>query len=108
MKKAIFTLTLCSIFGFAVNATVRTVSNDPKAPAQYTGIQAAITASSNGDTIMVYGSATHYGNITLEREIVLIGAGYWNSYGQQSYINQLYLRGAGALSASNSVANDSN
>jgi hypothetical protein len=90
------------MFSMASFATVRTVSNDPKAPAQYNSINTAIQASSNGDTILVYGSGIGYGNITIDREIVLIGAGYKNPYGGNTSLQYLNLNGAGALSASNS------
>ena len=89
MKKVIFTLTLFGVVALSTNATVRTVSNDPKAPAQYTSIDAAIQASSAGDTIMVYGSATIHNSVTVDREIVLIGAGYNNPYGPESTITYL-------------------
>jgi len=93
MKKVIFSLTLFCILAVNAHATVRTVSNDPKAPAQYTSIQTAINNSLDGDTIMVYGSATVYPDITVDREIVMIGAGYRNPYGSNSTINNVYLDG---------------
>lgn len=102
MKKAIFTLAMFGILAAGTNATVRTVSNDPKAPAQYTSINTAVQEASNGDTIMVYGSATTYGSVTIDRKIVLIGAGYNNPYGNNSLLDYLYLNGNGALSASHS------
>jgi hypothetical protein len=52
---------------------------------------------------MVYGSATSYGNVTVDREIVLIGAGYNNPYGPGSTIGTLNLDGQAIVgfSASN-------
>lgn len=104
MKKFLFALFLLCLIVVNAHATVRTVSNDPKAPAQYTSIQTAINASVGGDTVMVYGSATSYGNITVDREIVLIGSGYRNPYGSNSTISNLYLDGKAIVgfSASNS------
>ena len=102
MKKTITTLVLSGIIVLSIHATVRTVSNDPKAPAQYTNINDAIAASSNGDTILVYGSTSTYGSVTIDREIVLIGAGYSNPYGANSTIDYLNLNAVGALSASHS------
>lgn len=61
---------------FAVQATVRTVSNSVGQPAQFTTIQPAITASSPGDTIYVMGSNVQYAGISIDRQITLIGAGY--------------------------------
>jgi hypothetical protein len=64
-----------------VNAAVRTVNNStamPGNPGQYTTINAAITASATGDTILVAGSANSYdaGGITFSKRICLLGAGY--------------------------------
>ena len=54
-------------------AIVRTVSNNPSSPGQYTSIQAAIDASGlTGDTIMVAGSATSYGDMTIGKKLVLV------------------------------------
>jgi len=102
MKKVNFTLALIGIFVLSAHATIRTVSNDSRAPAQYTSINTAIQESNSGDTILVYGSSTGYGNITIDRKIVLIGAGYNNPYGANSSLSYLNLNGAGALSASHS------
>jgi hypothetical protein len=74
-KKAILVLVLL----FAINktqATVITVSNAPNSPAQYTDLQLAINAANNGDTIYVSGSLISYGNITVDKQLVLIGTGF--------------------------------
>src|SRR5690606_10448802 len=43
---------------------------------QYTSAQDAIDAASPGDTIYIHGSTTSYGDITLNKRLVIIGAGY--------------------------------
>lgn len=91
MKKSITLLTILAIAILNVNATVRTVSNNPDIPAQYTNLQAAIDASAAGDTILVSGSATSYGDVTIRKKLVLFGAGYNNPYGYNTIINSLYL-----------------
>jgi hypothetical protein len=63
---------------------VRTVSNNPDIPAQYNSLQATIDAASAGDTILVAGSASSYGNITIGKKLVVYGAGYNNPYGYNS------------------------
>ena len=77
--------------GIMVNATVRTVSNHPQHPAQYTSINTAIQSSNPGDTVLVFGSGWNYsyGNVTIDRKIVLIGAGYNNPNGDLSRIGTL-------------------
>jgi len=54
-----------------------TVSNNPNAVAQYTDIPPAIAAASPGDTIYVGGSPNSYSNFTIDRKLVIIGAGFW-------------------------------
>jgi len=98
------TCTLFSIFAFLFSfvsqATVRTVSNDPNNPAQYASIPAAITAANPGDTIYVepttviiqngtvQNAGTNYGNITINKRIVLIGSGF-NPAKDNAYISTL-------------------
>lgn len=102
MKNLISTLAFLCILAISAEASVWTVSNDSKAPAQFTSINAAIQAASSGDTILVYGSSGGYGTVDIDRQIVLIGAGYRNPYGPNTIINRLNFHdGAGALSASN-------
>jgi len=59
-----------------LNAAVHTVSNEPGYPAQYTTIADAIAAASAGDTLLITGSATNYGNVTVNKQLTLIGVGY--------------------------------
>jgi len=68
-----------------LKATTRTVSNDPASPAQYHNLQTAVNASSPGDTLLIGPSLQYkygynwytqsYGSITLNFNLVLIGAG---------------------------------
>lgn len=77
MKKKLL-IGICAL-GIAAqtSATVITVSNNPNSPGQYTDLQAAADAASNGDTLLVAGSATSYGNLTVnDKEIHLVGVGY--------------------------------
>lgn len=72
------------IFSFAVIllslqsfATIRTVSNSPLNLAQFNTIQAAIDASSPGDTVYVHGSLNQYANFTItNKQLVIIGPGW--------------------------------
>jgi len=74
--------------GLSARATTRTVNNTtlPVNPGQYSTVGAAIGASSAGDTIIVAGSASpyDYSAITLDRPLVLLGAGY-NPQGANRY-----------------------
>jgi hypothetical protein len=57
-------------------ATVRTVSNDPAYPAQFTDIQNAIYSSNPGDTIYVQGSSYYYSYFSLFFNLTIIGPGF--------------------------------
>ncbi len=91
MKKFFILFAILAIAILNVNAVVRTVSNNPDIPAQYNNLQTAIDASAAGDTILVSGSATSYGTITIRKKLVLFGAGYNNPYGDNCLITYLYL-----------------
>src|SRR5678815_4149484 len=65
--------------GLCINvfATVRTVSNNPTALAQFNTIQDAVNASVNGDTIYVHGSPTPYPGFTIQdKRLTIIGPGW--------------------------------
>ncbi|MBX2897453.1 MAG: hypothetical protein KF763_18570 [Cyclobacteriaceae bacterium] len=87
-------------------ATVRTVSNNPTRPAQFTTFAAAQSASVNGDTIYIYGSPFQYPAISINKRLVIIGAGYNpnNQFGQPTNIANIDLfRDTGVNNATGSV-----
>jgi hypothetical protein len=102
----LFILSIFSSIENRANATVITVSNNPvdSASAMYSNLQAAIDAASPGDTIYVSGSPTGYGNISIYKQLTLIGAGYNsnNQFGYKSELHDVTLRGVGLPSPSNS------
>ena len=76
MKKVYLFFAFCVQMVVSVNATVRTVSNDPNKPAQYTSPIVALDASTAGDTLYVYGSPNDYGDLIINKSITIIGAGF--------------------------------
>ncbi len=60
-------------------ATVRTVNNYITNSAQFSTVQPAITASATNDTIYLHGSPVSYGDFTITKRLVIIGAGYYLS-----------------------------
>lgn len=99
----LFTFLFCSV---PLLAAVRTVSNNPTRPAQYTTFDAAQTASGVGDTIYVYGSPFTYAEIVVRKRLVLIGAGYApnNQFGQPTTVNGLtFFRDTGSNNATGTV-----
>lgn len=80
-----------TIYSFA---TIRTVSNDPQNPAQFTKIQDAVNAALAGDTIYVNASVTIYSeNVSITKRLVLIGGGYKssNQLNYKTIVNRLAL-----------------
>src|SRR5436190_19436564 len=72
-----FFLLLMTLTCIYVNATIRTVSNTPATLAQFSTIQAAVDASSSGDTIYVHGSPNVYASFTItNKQLVIIGPGW--------------------------------
>lgn len=77
MKTKIIFFTTALILSYLVEAqNVITVDNSVGSNAQYSDLQSAISASSNGDTIYVHPSEINYGNITIDKELTLIGFGH--------------------------------
>jgi hypothetical protein len=74
--KQFFSL-ICLLAMFNAQATVRTVSNFPATLAQFNTIQAAVDASTAGDTVYVHGSPNQYSSFDLiNKRLVVIGPGW--------------------------------
>jgi hypothetical protein len=97
--KQIF-LSILIFSAVAVQATVRTVSNEPSSMAQYNNIQAAVDASSPGDTIYVHGSDTMYPTFTITgKRLTIIGPG-WSPIRafapKRARVEAMHINGAGS------------
>jgi hypothetical protein len=76
MKKVCyFTAVLFGSF-YCSFGTVRTLCNMPYSPGQYTDFFNAQAFSAPGDTIYVHGSNINYGDIFVDRPLVIIGTGH--------------------------------
>ncbi|MFZ4635344.1 MAG: hypothetical protein ACOYNO_14155 [Saprospiraceae bacterium] len=64
---------LCACFA---HATTFTLNNNNPSPGQYTTFDAAQTAASSGDTILVHASPNSYDVITFTKSLTLIGPGH--------------------------------
>jgi len=93
MEKIITFFSLLIGIAAVTYGTVRTVSNNPDIPAQYSSLQAAIDDASleEGDTILVAGSPTSYGDINVNKKLVIYGAGYNNPYGNNTIVDDIRL-----------------
>ena len=74
-KKVALIFSLIFITTGLIAATI-TVDNKVNSGAMYTSLSDAIAAAESGDTILVAGSPTNYGSITINKELILIGNGY--------------------------------
>jgi len=78
MKKTLLMVALAAVCGMA-QAKILRVNNTTSSGAPYTKVDDALTAAEVGDTIMMDGSNDSYGNITINKKVVLMGPGYWRS-----------------------------
>ena len=81
MKKTVL-IFAAALITSAAQATILRVSNVANSGAPYTDIPAAISAATEGDTIMVDGSITKYSSSTtlvINKKVVLMGPGYWRT-----------------------------
>ncbi|MBW6513210.1 MAG: hypothetical protein K0B87_00420 [Candidatus Syntrophosphaera sp.] len=75
MKAAFFVVLL--IAAGALAGTVHIVNNTPDTDPDFTTLSAAYTAAAPGDTLYICGSLTSYGDLNLQKQLTLIGAGYF-------------------------------
>jgi hypothetical protein len=92
MKNKIYLTVLLIAFvaGHIQAQTIRRVSNALGAGAPYTTIQDALAAAVNGDIILVEGSPTTYGPISLTKQVTIQGPGYFldQNTGLQANLNE--------------------
>jgi len=92
MKTLILLFTACFVCSMSY-AGIITVSNNPDSPGQYTNLQTAINVASVGDTILVSGSPSNYGHITINKKLTLFGSGYDpnNTFAKVTYLQNVTL-----------------
>jgi hypothetical protein len=76
MKKYLLLLPLLLISFLPSFGAFYVVSNQPEVERDFSSIQSAIEHASSFDTIFVKGSPMNYGNVLLEKPLVLIGEGF--------------------------------
>jgi hypothetical protein len=97
MKYSIISLLLIfSLVAYTQAQTIRRVNNTPGINAPFTTIQAAVTAATANDIILVEGSTVAYsGDVLIDKPLRFIGPGYFHN--QPNPINQaLELEASGA------------
>ncbi|WP_299059167.1 hypothetical protein [uncultured Polaribacter sp.] len=73
---------LCLLVAFFVTIilpaqSTYTVDNKPNAKADFSNLQTAINTVTTGSILLVQGSSTSYGGITIEKKITIKGTGYF-------------------------------
>lgn len=95
MKTRIFIISVIQLITFTIYAAQWSVSNHPANPCQYTNIQAAIDDANvlEGDTLLIHATGIIYPDITLTKQIILIGIGFntQNNSTNRSHINQIFI-----------------
>lgn len=86
MKK--LTIILLSLCWLSLNATIWRVNNNPAIDADFDDINAAIAAASAGDTLYIEGTQYNYGDVTLDKSLVIIGPGYFLTENDSTQANQ--------------------
>ena len=78
MKRQILLLFAIALFiAMSTNATVWRVNNRPNVDADFTTLAAAVGGASATDTIYLEGSPFNYGGASFNKQLTVIGTGYW-------------------------------
>ena len=91
------------LLSFTASATTWTVSNNPNKPAQYTSAQAAADAAAPGDTLLISGSSSSYGTLSLTKQLHIIGEGVGPSVDTPTFSNIYCYHTDATVNASGSV-----
>ena len=93
MKKrlnlSIFTLILLFAYGTSFATIYRVNNMGATGTNVYDDLTNAITDASAGDTILIEGSHTAYGDITLTKQLVIFGPGYYLAENPETQANKL-------------------
>ncbi len=65
------------------------VNNNPGFDVDYTTLQAAVDAAIGGDTIYVEGSTTYYAGSTINKQLTIVGPGYFLNENPKTQANRL-------------------
>lgn len=77
MKKIFPFVALLIFFCQNASAKIWRVNNNTGVQADYTTLSDAVTAANPGDTIYLEASPTSYGGATINKKLIIIGAGYY-------------------------------
>ena len=77
MKRPTILLFLALGFCLSSTATTYRINNTPGSSAPYNDLTTAQAVASAGDTLLIEGSTTPYGTLTINKQLVVLGPGYF-------------------------------
>jgi len=86
-KHSVLTFLLIAFSVTITNAHVYRVNNNPGVNANFTNFTAAQNVAVNGDTLYFEGSPVSYGDITITKQLCIIGPGYFLTENPQTQSN---------------------
>lgn len=91
MKKLTILTVLAIVFAMSANATVWRVNNSPNVDADFSNLQDAENDANvmPFDTLYLEGSASGYGDVDVNKPIIIIGAGYFLEENDSTQSNRL-------------------
>ena len=87
MKKIVTFVTGAFILALNTLAVVHTVNSDIGMAADFTNLQAAADAATDGDTLYVQPALNPYGNLSINKQLTVIGGGHNPEY--SPYVSQI-------------------
>jgi hypothetical protein len=90
MKKLLFLMLISALLCNSLTAQhLLRVNNNTDFDADFTTLQAAVTAASNNDTIYVEGSAIEYEGATINKPLTIVGPGFFLSENPKTQANNV-------------------
>jgi hypothetical protein len=90
MKKLLFSMVIMgSLCHFLSAQHLLRVNNNPGFDVDYTTLQAAVDAAIGGDTIYVEGSTAYYAGATINKQLTIVGPGYFLNENPKTQANRL-------------------
>ena len=90
MKKLLFLMMIFALLCSSLTAQhLLRVNNNTDFDAGFTTLEAAVSSASNGDTIYIEGSATEYAGAVINKQLTIIGPGFFLSENPKTQANNV-------------------
>ncbi|OQX80559.1 MAG: hypothetical protein B6D61_01855, partial [Bacteroidetes bacterium 4484_249] len=92
MRKISILTVLAIVFAMSANATVWRVNNNTQVDADFSNLQTAVNDAGvlPYDTLYVEASNTSYGNVDVNKPLIIIGAGYFLNENDSTQAIKMY------------------